>query len=192
MSKFAPKLLMGLSLLALLSTAAEAQQARPNFFDLLFGQHQQNGQQRNSLFGTQPDSMHLTPGMEKFDPEYQVPGLGMGTVEYTPPVTVVVFDPSFVTLKADNPEAETIRALLADKANPLRAQDAERKAVLAFYKADGFKPVWIDGDKPSAKAEAFMKVIANSGADGMQPKNYTPEVLKGFDNIDAAVLGDAG
>ncbi|MEO9167956.1 MAG: L,D-transpeptidase family protein [Aestuariivirga sp.] len=136
--------------------------------------------------------MRLTPSMEKFDPEYQVPGLGMGTVEYTPPVTFVVYDQSFTTLKADNSEAETIRALLADKANPLRAQEAERKAVLAFYKADGFKPVWLDGGKPSPKAEAFMKLVANSGADGLQPKNYTPEVLKGFDNIDAAVLGDAG
>ena len=199
-SKFAPKLLMGLSLLALLPAAAEAQQARPNFFDLLFGaqRHGPNGAQNNSMFGTQPDGQSLyghqniTPGMEKFDPEYQVPGLGMGTVDYIPPLTVVVFDPSFTTLKADNPEAESIRALLADKANPLRALDAERKAVLAFYKADGFKPIWTDGGKPSAKAEAFLKVIANSGADGMQPKNYTPEVLKGYENADAAVLGDAG
>ncbi|HEY4994800.1 MAG TPA: hypothetical protein VII21_00735, partial [Aestuariivirga sp.] len=188
MSKFAPKLLMGLSLLALLPTAAEAQQARPNFFDLLFGaqRHGPNGAQNGSLFGTQPDGQSLyghqniTPGMEKFDPEYQVPGLGMGTVDYIPPLNVVVFDPSFTTLKADNPDAESIRALLADKANPLRAQDAERKAVLAFYKADGFKPMWTEGGKPSAKAEAFLKVIANSGADGMQPKNYTPEVLKGY------------
>jgi len=200
MSKFAPKLLMGLSLIALLPAAAEAQQARPNFFDLLFGaqRHGPNGAQNNSMFGTQPDGQSLyghqniTPGMEKFDPEYQVPGLGMGTVDYIPPLTVVVFDPSFTTLKADNPEAESIRALLADKANPLRALDAERKAVLAFYKADGFKPIWTDGGKPSAKAEAFLKVIANSGADGMQPKNYTPEVLKGYENADAAVLGDAG
>ena len=200
MSKFAPKLLMGLSLLALLPTAAEAQQTRPNFFDLLFGvqRHGPNGAQNNSMFGTQPDGQslyghqNLTPGMEKFDPEYQVPGLGMGTIDYIPPVTVVVFDPSFTTLKADNPDAESIRALLADKANPLRAQDAERKAVLAFYKADGFKPMWTESGKPSAKAEAFMKVIASSGADGMQPKNYTPEVLKGYENADAAVLGDAG
>src|SRR5665213_1911676 len=93
MSKFAPKLLMGLSLLALLPTAAEAQQARPNFFDLLFGvqRHGPNGAQNGSLFGTQPDGQSLyghqniTPGMEKFDPEYQVPGLGMGTVDYIPP-----------------------------------------------------------------------------------------------------------
>ncbi|MDP8997333.1 MAG: L,D-transpeptidase family protein [Pseudomonadota bacterium] len=190
---------MGLSLLALLPTAVQAQQARPNLFDLLFGAEQRgpNGPQSRSLFGSQPDGQtlyghqNLTPGMEKFDPEYQVPGLGMGTVDYIPPVTVVVFDPSFTTLKADNPEAESIRALLADKANPLRAQDAERKAVLAFYKAVGFKPMWTDSGQPSAKAQAFMKVIANSGADGMQPKNYTPEVLKGFDNIDAAVGGDA-
>ena len=191
---------MGLSLLALLPTAAEAQQVRPNFFDLLFGvqQHGQNGPQSHSLFGSPGDGQtlyghqNLTPGMDKFDPEYQVPGLGMGTVDYIPPVTVVVFDPSFTTLKADNPEAESIRALLADKANPLRAQEAERKAVLAFYKADGFKPVWIDSGKPSQKAEAFLKVIANSGADGLVPQNYTPEVLKGFEDANAAVVGDAG
>ena len=200
MSKFAPKFLMGLSLLALLPAAAEAQQAQPNFFDLLFGAQQrgQNGQQNRSLFGSPNDSQllfshqNLTPGMEKFDPEYQVPGLGMGTVEYTPPVTVVVIDPSLTNLKADSAEGETIRALLVDKASPLRAQEAERKAVLAYYKADGFKPLWIDGGKPSPKAEAFLKVIADSRADGLLPQNYTPEVLRGFEDVNAAVAGDAG
>ena len=219
MSKFAPKLLMGISLLALLPSTAEAQQRQPNFFELLFGVPQQRQFRppvaqprkstfqapdepppRRSTFQTQdeppPQARHkrhvadIAPAIEKADPEFQIPGLGMGTVDYVPPLTVVVFDPTFAGLKADNPEADSIRALLADKSDPVRAQEAERKAILAYYKANGFKPLWLEGGRPSPKAEAFLKAVAFAGADGLLPKNYQPEVLSGFDNLNAAVLGD--
>ena len=196
---------MGVCLIAAFAIPAEAQQRQPNFFELLFGTPQyrdaQPQRRRGGLFDTQDQQyvqpqyrknrVALAPAIEKADPEFQIQGLGMGTVDYLPPLTVVVYDPTFAGLKADNAEAEAIRALLADKSNPVRAQEAERKAVLAYYKATGFKPIWLEGGRPSAKAEALLKTIDAAQADGLLPKNYQPEVLQGFEDVNAAVLGDS-
>lgn len=207
MSKIAPHVLMGISLISLFSVPAAAQQRQPNFFDLLFGQQPQQQrynqspaeQKRGTLFGSPQDTQRqfrgrpiVSQAIEKSDPEFQITGLGMGIVEYLPPVTVTVYDPTFANLKSENAEADAIRALLSDKASPIRAQEAERKAVLAFYKATGFRSLWIEGGKPSAKAETLLKTIDAAAVDGLQRKNYELEVLQGFEDVNAAILGDQG
>jgi len=63
--------------------------------------------------------------------------------------------------------------------------------VLAFYKANGFRPLWLDGGRPSPKAEALLKTISNVGTDGLVPKNYKPEVQLGYEDLNAAVMGDS-
>ncbi len=204
------KFLMGFSLVAMLAVPAEAQQRQPNFFELLFGIPPQRQAPRYQP-PRQPDpriyaepQVNEQPTIRKTrrapiaaqaataaDPELTIPGLGMGTVDYVPPLTVVVFDPTFAALKSENAETDIIRQLLADKSNPVRAQEPERKAILAFYKANGFKPQWLENGRPSSKAEAFLKFVSTADKDGLLPKNYRPEVLTGFEDIHAAVGGDA-
>ena len=209
MLKLASKLLFGLSILALGAPLAHAGQA--NFFDLLFGARRHQNQQtfappprqvpwwQQGQGGDQTFAPERTSRKKKFsvagldetaDPEFQLPGLGMGTVNYLPPVVAPVFDPSFATLQGQGPEAEAIRSLLIDRNTPIKAVEAERKAVAAFYKSNGFKPMWVEAGHLNSKATEVLKVLASAPEDGMLAKNYLPEVLTSFTDIDA-VASDA-
>ena len=200
MSKLAFKLLFGLSVLALGAAHAQAEQKKQNFFDLLFGARQAQPQQ--TFAPSQPPwwqtpnaangrKFSITGADDTADPEFQLPGLGMGNMDYLPPVVVPVFDPALASLQAQGPEAETIRNLLADRATPIKAVDAERKAVTAFYKANGFKPFWIETGHLNSKGADVLKVLASASDDGLLAKNYLPEVLPTFADADAAVANDA-
>ena len=208
MSKLATKLLFGLSILAIGATRAEAGQNKPNFFDLLFGAHRAQSQQpftppqqawwqQGQAQGFQGQTaargknFSIAGADDTADPEFQLPGLGMGTMDYMPPVVAPVFDPTFATLQAQGPEAEAIRGLLADRATPIKAVDVERKAVAAFYKANGFKPFWVETGHLNSKGVDVLKVLSSASEDGLLAKNYLPEVLTSFADADAAVGNDA-
>ncbi|MBG1233313.1 L,D-transpeptidase family protein [Aestuariivirga litoralis] len=208
MSKQAAKLLFGLSVLALLASPASAEQRKANFFDLLFGQNP-NRQRANNNNDGGDRPWWQNDGSNSFDqgtpkkraqvvipkdagsgPDEQVSGLGMGTVTYAPPPILAVFDPTFATLTTTTPEAGTIRDLLANKATPIKAQDAEKKAILAYYKTSEFKPVWVQGGHVTEKGLKVLKLLARAQEEGMVAKNYIPEVLTDLDNMDASVADD--
>lgn len=219
MLKLAPKLLFGLSIMALGAPYAHAGQKDPNFFDLLFGARRHQNQQTfappsqpQSPWWEKSQRVDQGPPVQKLsrkkraviaataviaaadetaDPEFQLPGLGMGNVNYMPPVVAPVFDPTFANLPAQGPEAEAIRTVLADRNTPIRAVEAERKAITAFYKANGFKPMWVDSGHLNSKAAEVMKVLAAAADDGLLAKNYLPEVLPAFADADAAIGNDA-
>ena len=213
MLKLAPKLLFGLSIVALGAPYAQAGQNKPNFFDLLFGgQRHQNQQssappppQRQSPWWAKNQGVDLNQPapsadrQKKFsvvgadelaDPEFQLPGLGMGTMDYLPPIVGPVFDPTFATLQAQGPEAESIRNLLIDRNTPIKAVEVERKAVAAYYKTAGFKPMWVEAGHLNAKAADVLKVLASAADDGLLAKNYLPEVMPSFTDGDAAIAND--
>ncbi len=211
MPKLLPRLLLGLSVLALAAGSAQAGPPKRhlNFFEQLFGVRQHNQQQQqasepfnakqpwwqdnqdNSIYGT-PPKKKIGAGRQLNDlsePEL-LPGLGMGTVDYAPPVVLPVYDPSFIALQTPAPDSEAIRVSLADKASPIKAVEVERKAVLAFYKTNGFKPVWMAEGHVSARANDVLKTLSGAAADGLLAKNYLPEVLTSFDNAEAQVATD--
>ena len=209
MSKLASKLLFGLSILAIGATHAQAGQNKPNFFDLLFGARRAQSQQdflppqqawwqqgqtnpvQNGLYGQGNKKFSLTGADDTSDPEFQLPGLGIGTMNYLPPVVAPVFDPTFASLQAQGPDAEAIRNLLADRATPIKAVDVERKAVAAFYKANEFRPFWVETGHLSNKGVDVLKTLSSASQDGLLAKNYLPEVLTSFADADAAVANDA-
>lgn len=117
-----------------------------------------------------------------------LPGLGMGQVTYQPPLVKPVYDAAVLNLSTETSEAEAIRLTLADRNTKIRAVEVERKAILAFYKAQNFKPVWTENGQVSARAIAVLKIIAGSEADGLVPANYLPVGLANFDNP-ASVIG---
>jgi L,D-transpeptidase YcbB len=126
---------------------------------------------------------------EYAEPE-PLPGLGMGTVEYQSPLVKPVFDVSFAKLQTDNPASEAIRLVLADKSTVVRAVEIEREAVLAFYSANGFKPLWTKDGHATERALAVLKVLSNAEAEGLVASNYLPPALDGFDNVDQSLNGD--
>ncbi len=211
MPKLLPRLLLGLSVLALAASSALAEPVkhRPNFFEQLFGvrQHNQPQQQASQPFNekqpwwkdNQDSSVYGDPVKKKYasakplkdlsEPE-MLPGLGMGIVDYAPPVVLPVYDPTFIGMQTPASDSEAIRVSLADKASPIKAVDIERKAVLAFYKTNGFKPVWMAENHVTPRANELLKTLSSAAADGLVAKNYLPEVLTSFDNADGQVATD--
>ena len=119
-----------------------------------------------------------------------LPGLGMGNVNYVPPLLVPVYDSAFLKLTTDSQAAETIRIELINKATKIRAVDSERKAVLAFYGSNAFKPVWTKESHITPRAQTMLKLMANAEDDGLTASNYLPNGLTSFDQADEAIVGD--
>ena len=46
------------------------------------------------------------------------------------------------------------------------------KSVRAFYEKNGFKPVWVDGGKPTAQAQALIGAIQKAGDEGLSAAEY--------------------
>ena len=119
-----------------------------------------------------------------------LPGLGMGIVNYIPPLVVPVYDSALLKIEAKSQEAESIRIELINKATNIRTVDTERKAILAFYGANSFKPIWTQGGHITPRAKSVLKLMADAAADGLVAKNYLPIGLSSFDNVDEALASD--
>ena len=161
------------------STWWEEQQQRKNSgVDIIYGDPSSSGKKNRSV---QP--------ADYTEPE-PLPGLGMGNVIYQPPLVTSVFDASFAKLTSPTPESENIRLALSTNAANIRTIDSDRKIILAFYKARGFKPIWTAAGHVSARAEMLLKTFANASAEGLVPQNYMPSMLTGFGKVDEALATD--
>ena len=120
-----------------------------------------------------------------------LPGLGLGIVQYMPPLVVPVYDSAFLKLTTTSQEAESIRIELINKATNIRAVDADRKAILAFYGSTGFKPIWTSAGHITPRAASMLKAMSNASADGLLPKNYLPVGLGSFEQVDETLGGSS-
>ena len=130
-----------------------------------------------------------TRQVEYAEPE-PLPGLGMGDLQYQPPLVLPIFDAAFAKLQTETDEQEAIRLTLADKTTKIRAVDAERKALLAFYGNNDFKPIWTKDGHVSDRAKGALKILSKAEVEGLVAQNYLPEGLQSFDIIDGSLLGD--
>ena len=146
------------------------------------------------LFGIAPLTKKQQQGQLQADQSEPdpLPGLGLGIVAYSPPLVVPVYDSAFLKLNTNNAEAEKIRIELINKATNIRAVDIERKAVLAFYASNNFKPIWTQSGHATPRALSVLKFLSNADKDGMVAKNYLPSGLKSFEDVDQALETDAG
>ena len=119
-----------------------------------------------------------------------LPGLGMGNVSYFPPMVVPVYDSALLKIEAKSQEAEAIRIELINKATNIRTVDTERKAILSFYSANSFKPVWTQGGHITPRAKSILKLMSDAAVDGLVAKNYLPVGLISFDNVDEALASN--
>ncbi len=80
--------------------------------------------------------------------------------------------------------AGKVREILtsSSKGDRFVSRKGERQVVDSFYQKRSYEPMWIDGGKPSAKAEAVLAYIKTIEADGLEPSDYV------FPNLTAASL----
>ncbi len=145
-----------------------------NALDVIFGYNQQD----------------FSNGDGEYAEPEPLPGLGMGTITYQPPLVIALFDSAFAKLQTESIDTEAIRLTLADKATSIRAVEAERKAILSLYSSNGFKPLWFKDGHITERATQALKILGNAGEEGLIALNYLPPVLQDFEDADKALDGD--
>jgi murein L,D-transpeptidase YcbB/YkuD len=50
--------------------------------------------------------------------------------------------------------------------------------LVAFYEANGHRPAWFDGRKPSREARELIELLRGAGRDGLDPARYRPAALE--------------
>jgi murein L,D-transpeptidase YcbB/YkuD len=73
---------------------------------------------------------------------------------------------------ADRAVAESIRGLLATRADKLFTSKKERAAVEAFYQNRNLAPLWLEQGIENARAGSVIARLKNADADGLDPSEY--------------------
>lgn len=84
------------------------------------------------------------------------------------------------------PLAAAIYGELLSPDSTIKVTAAQKAALVAFYRNNGFKPLWTAHDGITARGKDVLAFLARSGEDGMEPQDYLPPVLGSF--ADAASL----
>ncbi|MGQ0486199.1 MAG: L,D-transpeptidase family protein [Hyphomicrobiales bacterium] len=118
------------------------------------------------------------------------PGFGMGNLTYVPDKLVSLAQVKLAQPRPPEASAAAIYDALTDPDLAIRIEDEERQAILDHYAATGFRPVWIDGGKLAPRAEAVLALFAAAGDEGLEPANYQPPSMAGFDAASRPIPGD--
>lgn len=166
---------------------------KPGFFERLFSSQNRDGKRpkNRTLFGWENnDGAMGVPGQGKkakaksvaadADPEGD-PGLGMGNLAYVAPKLVPL---SAITLKEARPADAAAGAIydqLSGEAASIRVLPETRDAILEQYRAQNFRPMWLDGGKLTARGADVLKLLSASADEGLEPQSYLPTGLAAFD-----------
>jgi murein L,D-transpeptidase YcbB/YkuD len=89
---------------------------------------------------------------------------------------------------ADAGVAQSLRDLLAARADRYLLRKEDRQSAEAFYRDRGFAPLWIENGKRADRTESAIKYIGQVGADGLEPSDYP---VPNFAAADAQALAEA-
>lgn len=74
----------------------------------------------------------------------------------------------------------TFEAQLNTSVGVSKKTKSDGKALVAFYAKRDFKPMWVNEDKLTKRAEQLLEHLARATEEGLNPKNYMPVSLSGF------------
>jgi len=73
-------------------------------------------------------------------------------------------------------EAMSAAPLAAELRAQLQATDGDpdlsRDALVRFYSAEGYRPVWLDTEGPNRRAELLLECLRHAGREGLVPEQY--------------------
>lgn len=108
--------------------------------------------------------------------------------DYVPPV----YQPDALVplrstkLDAERPETALHGAVfdtLTQGTQPvIRVHPSHRQAILDFYAARDFKPIWTSPDGVNMRAERMLAVFKQADTEGLRPNDYLPEALGSFES----------
>ncbi|NNF77010.1 MAG: hypothetical protein HKN05_03180, partial [Rhizobiales bacterium] len=72
----------------------------------------------------------------------------------------------------------------------MRAEAADRKAILAFYKQRKFEPVWVGEYGLNLRAKRLIDALSRAHEDGLMVSRYLPHTLSSFRDIPEDLFDD--
>ena len=124
------------------------------------------------------------------DPEGVTEGYGMGNLTYVAPKLTALGGQDLTDVRPVETRAGAIHDGFASPELGIRVLPEARDAILAHYRATGFRPLWIENGRLSSRAEAVLALLANADAEGLTAANYLPPVLASFDGAGAIAAAD--
>jgi murein L,D-transpeptidase YcbB/YkuD len=91
---------------------------------------------------------------------------------------------------ADIPMAEKLSELVNGKLDRLVGRKADRVAIQAFYSGRNFKPLWIENQAVTERAQAAVRRLRDAESDGLDPDDYATTDFKGLDSPQAFAEGE--
>src|SRR4029078_10976173 len=96
------------------------------------------------------------------------------------PEPPLVYQPEKLeTLRADLAEAAPAELLsaaiygeLTGKSSTIRVTAGERKALVDFYRRNGFRPLWVSKDGLGERGRSVLRIFEAAGEEGMSPEDY--------------------
>ncbi len=191
MSQAALRLTIVVAALSVLIPAAFAEPVfrakKRGHFGLSGNEQSFSRDQRRNWFGLGDDVRLIKDGRdarkrpvydEGADPEISA-GLGMGNMAYVPDALIAVSAPLTEPRPSGILEAAIYDALSAPDA-AARLVKVEKDAVIAHYRANSFKPVWIANGALSPRAAGVLKILGAAADEGLEASNYLPSALSDF------------
>jgi murein L,D-transpeptidase YcbB/YkuD len=94
------------------------------------------------------------------------------------------------TLRAALPEVApdgvlpaAIYGELNGKNSTIRATAGERKALVDFYRQNGFRPLWVSTEGLGERGRSVLRLFQAAADDGMSPEDYLPSRAEFFDGV---------
>jgi L,D-transpeptidase YcbB len=115
------------------------------------------------------------------------------------PEAPLVYEPERLEIlrAGDLPEAAPDAALAAaiygelkGKKSPIRVSANERKALVDFYRQNGFRPVWVSQQGLGERGRSMLRFFQTATDDGMTSEDYLPLSLARFDDDLELISGD--
>jgi murein L,D-transpeptidase YcbB/YkuD len=83
----------------------------------------------------------------------------------------------------EEPLAAAIYSELKSRKSAIRVTAGERKALVDFYRQNGFRAVWVSGHGLGERGRSVLQLFETAAEDGMTPEDYRPPTLALFDDL---------
>lgn len=113
-----------------------------------------------------------------------------GNLTYVPEKLQGLSETAFEEPRPAESDAAAIYDALLSEEPAARVLPAERKAVLAHYRATGFRPLWSKAEDVTSRARDLLALLGRSAEEGLDPGDYALDTLGGFDVPRGGFQGD--
>lgn len=113
-----------------------------------------------------------------------------GPLVYEPEKLVPLTDPFLVAGAPSSALGAALLQALREPAGSAQVTPSQRSAVLAFYRQNGFAPLWVTEEGLNERATRTLDLMSRAEEDGLEERDYRPADVDAFADDPAALAGN--